>query len=537
MAVASAAAPKKKEEDAGGPKGYVLLRVAKNTTAVAREARDLTDVVVVSDGPEVHAFRLKLLPGTDHTRTFGSWLPVGRYRVRDVTAHGMQALDETHFHISPPEYLGAFEVRAGELTWLDTLMYQPLGGRESTLVHVRSGVDGRAVLAQLAPDAVASIADQPAIEWHADKPWSVAATQPELETKARIAQVLTQHVYNVNTDPAIESLRNAKSEDEFLAKMKKAPGQLNGSYVLADGTALFGSSFGQILKRAPSGGWSTIDIGCVCDILSLHVKGDALYVGTEFGAILRSTDGGATFTQIARLVDGSGIAGIVALGDGEWMVSTVLEFPPRALLRGFAYSQRRAFYLLTDLAQLASTPPVRAFEGDYDNWFHINGMNPPLSAGPTPQGFAALEGSTKLHRYDAGSKTWQVTELPKKAYRLSFTQSGSVLFSEDAGVRSLDGGATWRKIDKTQFAYYQSTMYDTANGFRMKFSPFVWDDAETYFTTDGGVSWRHTGKREGFYCPAFGTNQVRGQVYCIGDDNVIRASERGDKWTEEPMAK
>jgi photosystem II stability/assembly factor-like uncharacterized protein len=513
-----------------GPSGYVLLRVAKNTALVGRQARDFTTVTVSSVGETARSWRLALLPGGDRTRTFGALLPEGTYRLRALEAPGIEATDFVTIPLAPPANLGTFQVRAGELAWLDTLMFQPLGAGEATLVPVASGVDGRALLTRLAPDMVPSLADKPPGGWQRPDAWGLEAKSLAIVGPALRALVANKHDRDYLA-PANATLRGASTEAELLALMKKMPGQINGGYLHEDGTALYGSSFGQIWKRAIDGTWSTLDTGCVCDILSVTVVEHAIYAGTEFGSVLRSTDDGKSFGEVARLPNDDGVAHVDFLSNGEWMVSAQRVDSAKK-------TQRRSFYLVGDLARLASSQPLHTFEEEFHRTYGEVSMTVPLSAGPVPGGFAILEAPNQLHRFEAARKTWQVTAIPvKRVERLSFTHSGSVLFSEDAALQSTDGGATWSRIDGRMFPMYLSAMFDATTGLQMVWYPQSIRSADLYYTADGGKSWKMTGERDGTFCPAFGVNELRRQVYCLGHDAVIHATERGEQWTQEAIAR
>jgi hypothetical protein len=527
----AAAAKENKSASPAEQSGYVLLRVAKNTNALTRQARNFTFAWVASAPPEPKFHRLILLPGGDRTRTFAAWLPAGTYKLIGIRAEGLEGGSEAEMTLKAPPYMGTFEVRAGELTWLDTLMFQPLGDAQATWVHLESGLDPRSIMKEIVPVDLASLADKPFIRWVADKPWSLDA-QTAIATTGGLLDLTAGHYEKQDRALAIEPFRKAATEADFLALMKKLPGQLNGGFIRADGTALFGSGMGQILKRPLSGKWTTLDTHCVCDVLSVAEAQDAIYAGTETGHILRSNDGGATFAAVAHAENGDGVVGIDLLSNGEWMVSTRRALGHDKFIN---YMQRRSFFLLADLAQLASAQPALSFESKYSDNFIKLGIDPPLSAGPIPHGFAVLEFPDKLHRYDADGRSWHESLLPKHVDRLSFTHSGSVLFSEDGGIKSVDGGVTWTKFDRVAVPIYQSSMYDAQAGVRIAAIPWTWVNAQVQFTDNGGIAWRKTSERGGLFCSGFGVNEVLHQVYCLGDGVVIRSSGNGATWSEEPM--
>jgi len=516
-------------------KGYVLLRIAMNSAVVSRQARDFDHAFLKppTDKPRnSNVVMLERLPGSDRTLVVGAWAAPGNYQLWTANAVGYAGIQVVQFQILAPKHFEPFEVRAGELTYLDTVVFQPLGSAEAMLVRVGSGIDGRTLLQRHVPEVASALAVRPPLTWQASKNWSI---QPETVfggTANWFSDMRSSKYDSKTAATPIERLRSIETESDMLAVMKKQPAKLLGAFIASDGTAYYGSSLGQIWKRDSSATWRTLDTGVMCDITAVAIEGDRLYAATEMGTLLASSDSGVTFKEIAQSPNAFAIQRLDRLKDGGWVVST-----QRLEINGGDSRDRREFYVVDDLAQLSSAKVSLALAEDFDidssrMFYHEH----PISAGTTPIGFAAFEPPAKMHLMDAQSRTWRVAPpIPKRSDRMYFARDGAVIFPDTLGIKSLDGGQSWAKIDGSKLARFHVAFYDPMTGLQIDAVPTDLDASDALYTQNGGTKWTRMMKLS-FFCPAFGVNEVLSQVYCLIGNGLILSSSKGDVWTPETIA-
>lgn len=204
---------------------------------------------------------------------------------------------------------------------------------------------------------------------------------------------------------------------------------------------------GLVMVREGRGAWRKVDSGSTMRLLrvGLNKNGLAVAVGA-FGTLLKSTDGGETWTSIApnwaELYKSSNTGGQFETVRDEPTLYVVKVFDDGSILIGGEYGQLNlssdggatwAASFQGVSAENAATPPT------------IFGMN----IGDDGVGYASGQGGLVIKTGDAG-RTW--TQMPSGSeaslFDIDSTRDGHVVaVGMRAGLVSADGGATWKSLD------------------------------------------------------------------------------------------
>jgi photosystem II stability/assembly factor-like uncharacterized protein len=509
-----------------------MLRVAMNGEVVNRRLRTFQSVIVEPvPAKEQKSWELVELPGSDHSLALGAWLPPGKYRLTYLKGESHSKFFPASAAMMLPAFLDTFEVQAGRLTDLDTIVYLNLGGGSSTIVPFDSHLRGRTVLAKYQPEIaeVLNEGEQPArVNF---KQWSPETNSVDTwgGSGGAIGNAMDRSFSKHHQAAPVKRMLEAKSEAELRDLMMHSPAKLNGSALADDGTEYFGSTLGRIARRDATGRWTTWFTGAAEEITAVALADGALFAADEYGGVLRSGDDGKTFAEVGRAPNGRAIVDMYRLPNREWMVVT-----QQIVWEYLNYIDTRTFYVVADLAQLATATTSLQLRSEVSKYIY-GGVAPfPVSAGPAGNGYAAFEPPKTLHRYDMNARTWSASALPgKKSGRVSFSRDGSLIFSENAGIRSLDGGKTWARMEKYYMPSYRIAFYDSMRGIQIQHIPNSWDSAKMFATQDGGVSWTKTSEPPAFFCPTFGVNEKLERAFCITEDATVLATTRGEIWTPE----
>jgi hypothetical protein len=520
--------------------GYVLVRLGMNSQVVDGYTEHFDEIRLISLETVPRGATLRLLRGRDRTRTFGGWVRPGNWGILDLRGAaklgGTPGETYTQVHaIKTP-----FPVEAGALTDLGALIYMPFGADKLFLFRFPAAQDSRTTLRRdLSEDVEAPF--NKTLTWYAESevpPPPPKVAQEDLSFKDAFRSISAPD--HLPTPPkAIPSASDAK----LRAAVIHVAGQFNGSFVAADGTFYVGSSVGQIWQRIPAGVWRTLDTGCTCDILAVRLEGESLYAGSEFGAVFRSTDGGATFSEVSHSPDGHGIVLIDRLNSGEWLIMTREIADDGGPIAGnislfHKWTLQRSFYVITDPSGLEAATAALSIKYKIGApYIGPDMLGKPPGAALTPEGFIVFEPPNKLHRYDSSSRAFSTHSAPASDYRMFSNQSGSVLVLDESGLRSNDSGKSWQKIDRRSTRRQHLALFENGTGFQLVPWRSYPGTKSVFVTRDGGKTWAQGGNFTENSCYAFAANEKLGQIYCNSPDGFIRASSDALKWTVEQRSR
>ncbi len=221
---------------------------------------------------------------------------------------------------------------------------------------------------------------------------------------------------------------------------------MHGVAIAGDRSIAVGQQ-GLVLVRDGRGAWRKVDSGSTMRLLrvGLNKNGLAIAVGA-FGTLLKSTDGGESWTSIApnwaELYKSSSSGGEFETVRDEPTIYVVKVFDDGSILIGGEYGQ---INLSTDGGS-TWTPVFHGVSAE-------NGSTPPTIFGMNIRedglGYASGQGGLIVKTSDAG-KTWMQIPSGSEAslFDIDSTRDGHVVaVGMRAGLVSSDGGKSWHSLD------------------------------------------------------------------------------------------
>ena len=284
-----------------GTNGFVVLRIVTNAAVplalMGYNTKWRTLALQSADGAEV-----QLSPAPDDgrrsTQVFAQQLPEGRYNPVVLRSTGTISLSGSDL---------GFEVKRGRVTNLGTLVVQPTGNNEYTVLPFPGSEDLRELVAREAP-ALAAAAGGETLGWSGGKGadgtalgphWTVVSNtaaggiigtitmniiQAKIDSEAKTAPVVA---WKQTTDPAAR-LRLAKQSTYSLNAVQRLPG----------GEIAAGTNLGQVMLRHPESGWARFDLEDPREITALHAPSrERMVAGGEEGLLVSTQDGGKTWMR------------------------------------------------------------------------------------------------------------------------------------------------------------------------------------------------------------------------------------------------
>lgn len=249
---------------------------------------------------------------------YGAWVPAGNY------------VPSLWRRFQWGEYPG-FEVQAGRVTDLGTLVPVQIGGSRFVIVPVRVPEEQDHVKDVVKAYASKLSEPQPIV-------WSPGVVSRAIQVgeddppAGLIIGILSEIVRSTNEPPLNERLRKVANSAEFIALAKSGVPPLTPiPAVDGDGNLYFGAALGQVRVRASDGRWHSSDTGTLETITAVSVQGDTLYAGSLNGGLFVSRDRANSWSRLpsidskrdVRVIDRVGsqwfvVATHPALADGKW---------------------------------------------------------------------------------------------------------------------------------------------------------------------------------------------------------------------------
>jgi hypothetical protein len=250
--------------------GLVVVQVVNNAHQISDAISTWSEVVVVDrerkdeDGKPLVTSIPALTDGLSSTRVFVGSLPPGRYRFGGLYAFKQYAGGNAYYATAPaPQLIGDFEVGAGRLTSLGTVLFQPLYGDPlaSKLLFEPSKT----------AFAMSRIADDEALDEF------VALRYPRLAEEVRAAPRL-----GWVADEYGELRAQLEQATRSYALLDRPQG------VTTDGSLVFGGRLGTLHRRSGAGTWTHVHVGGNRELLAYGNSGTSHYAGGERGRICRA---------------------------------------------------------------------------------------------------------------------------------------------------------------------------------------------------------------------------------------------------------
>jgi photosystem II stability/assembly factor-like uncharacterized protein len=476
-----------KPETLEGSNGFVLIRIVTNAAVPQplmgyhTKWRDL--VVQSADGTEV-----KLSPAPDagrrSTQVFAQPLAEGRYKPVALRSNA------AGIPLAPNDL--EFEVKRGRVTNLGTLIVQPTGNSEYTVVPFPGAEDMREYLARELP-ALAAVAGADTLGWSGGKVADGTASGPRWLVVSNTAAggivgTITMNIIQAKIDAdartaSVAAWKEATDGATRLRLAKQYSYSLNGLQRLPDGRIAAGSNLGQVLLRDPAAGWQRIDLEDPREITALYAPdGNRMIAGGEEGLLVSTQDGGKTWTRHKPAVAG-GLIVHIAEREGQVFVLSVVD----------------------DDFWLHSTSDLGS--GQWRELRHEKMDFLGLRIYPHMQGMGVLhEGryymvvpGQSIHILDIGTGTWTAVK-PDSPLRFMGAVKDGFAYATGAINRvapylSRDGGATWKKLENNCSATFSGVLsvafLSPSDAYLLCYQVGMWSNTYTIKRTgDGGATWK-----------------------------------------------
>jgi hypothetical protein len=506
LALAPAAKAAPPAEDAA--EGVVILRLVTNTPALSRNFYRFRDVWLKREDGKQRLMTLSSV--SEGIQVFAARAEPGRYRIDRFYNDTFTGAAKVSLTLDVDAMLAGFEVKAGRIVDLGAVIVQPLGDRKFGLLQEPAHPGDAAETLKFRFPALAAAADGQAAEiWN-----STAST---VNTIADILETGDKDPVDAaaRIDLATTWLQSAQAER--LAKAKALTTRFGRPYVTPDGAFYSGSPLGQVLKRAPSGAWSSLDTGLLSDIGAVYVEGGRIFAGAEDGVLLASGDGGAHFSLLTRMPDRGQVMVIAPIGAAGYAIAT-------QWIDG--KSVKTNIYFVRALGD-APNQPVRAFVEPISS--------PAADVVALPERLIVQAWPEGQFVFDVASQAWRAEKASAPPRRLLPSSDGRRVHTELKNpLLSRDGGATYAAYTSPVESATVLFLSDE-HGLALNFHPRPFGYDEQFFESlDGGRSWRQVLKRNHLHgCVTFADNGATGQAYCMMFDGSIQATKDGANWIVE----
>jgi hypothetical protein len=391
---------------------------------------------------------------------FVQGLSSGTYQLESVNnmASGAMTLTQS---AKATEIFPTFKIADGQLTDLGALAYvrkhYPINTNLFRWGQVESPLDRQAVLRQLDPALATQLKARPVISWDAGD--------------------------------QIRSRRAVYDESRVMTMRALSPTPQ------ANGSLLFGESFGQIAIRSASGVWRWLQTSTALPIRAIHVGGDgAIYAGSDDGVLLIRRTADAAWEPIQLPVNDASVIDIGYLpGSAELLV--VLQTRDRFL--GLSvdptspggwkehFSRPRALFLNEDMDARGAV--LRTGE----KLLVITG---------------SVESNMEVIVYSASDRNWRVISLNETGFPVGWASMHDGHIGKFNGraltgiyfSASADNGITWKKLGDLNLVVSSSLFVSERTGYVIRANSMLGFNSEkprfsVWRTDDAGQVWTEVG--------------------------------------------
>lgn len=475
-------------------KGLVALRIVTNTAAIdlavgfSNKWGSLN--VEHSDGT-----RAQLIAENDDgrrsTQIFAGLIPEGRYQITGLVA-GQGGLGRS---VSLKDQGMTFEVRREHITNLGTLIYQPIGNRETTVLRYPSTDDVQRFLRTNFSGLSELSAGRPVLGWldveqnTSGKVASGSVIVVSNSATMGIVGTITMGVMQAISDRAgatasIAEWHETTDAAARLSLAKQSTYALNNIQELPSGEIIAGTNLGQIVFLHPERGWKSVDIGDPREITAISATdADSIIIGGEEGLMLSSANGGRTWkAKTSPVPDGL----IMHIGRHADELLVVTLYRNELLVHSQKDKEGAAW---DELRRIPIAQPSLVI-----NWPSLQGL-----AAIQNQKYLVMVPGGQVHTFDFESREWKSYPAPGWSREVRTQGADRVYTSQTSRAPhafTTDGGATWTPYSNTCAGIY------------------------TWALSVAAVS------RDELYMLCFGTGMF------VGSTSLHKTSNGGNDWTE-----
>jgi len=482
----SAPAPISGERKLTGQEGAVVFKFITNGSTAQDPSETLSSITLkrelppgVKETAQDTAVLSRTRAVTSTTAVFSGRVAPGRYRVMHAT--GFRG--NTTYTFPMGSMASHFDVKAGEVSLLGTLLVQPLEGT-------------RFVVGYVPPDK--------------ELTETFEALFPALAQQTR-----GHAVHTLDRSPELEKRK------ELVPQIRQMSSAHNGLKADADGTVLAGGKLGRVIWRKPGEGrWRSLQLETWKEVLSVRMYRGGLLAAGEEGLLRYSRDEGRTWQFLAPPDQGL-IAAAEPLPNGKVI----------ALVRRDA---EWTAYASDDLMagkwrKIGSFAQERSLNVPWQNAIALASGNRAGIMMPNGE-YHVVDGSTEtIQRSSTGLSTFSAQAMPDGM----LVVEGAIMTRTT--VVSKDGGKTWTDLQTSRFVQ-AITFADARTVYAIApVSPGVFPGAYALMVSrDGARTWSKSGELPGgrvgaarslFYDRADGA-----LLAFMQNGEVLRSTDEGKNW-------
>ena len=486
LACACALAQSAKPETLEGSNGFVVIRTVTNAAVpqvlMGYNTRWRNLVLRSAAGSDV---TLDTAPdgGRRSTQVFAQRLAEGRYKLVALRSGGAS--------ISLAGSALEFEVKRGQVSNLGTLIVQPVGNNEYTVLPFPGIADIREYLAREQP-ALAAAPGAESLAWSGGKGADGTSSGPQWLAVSNTAAggivgTITLNLIQAKLDAdaktaPVVAWKEAADGAARLRLAKQYTYALNGLQRLPDGRIAAGTNLGQVLLRDPATGWRRIDLEDPREITALYAPdGNRMIAGGEEGLLFSTQDGGKTWARHRPPVDG-GLIVHIAEHEGRVFVLSVVndDFWLHSTADLGSGEWRELKREKMDFLGLRIHPHMQAMGALHDGRYYM-----------------VVPGQS-IHVLDLATGAW-TSSKPDSPFRFMGSVKGGFAYATGAINRvapaiSRDGGATWTKLPNSCTATFSGVLsvafLSASDVYLLCYDVGMWSNTYSLKRTrDGGATW------------------------------------------------
>ena len=305
---------------------------------------------------------------------------------------------------------------------------------------------------------------------------------------------------------------------------------------LADGSFLFGESFGQIAMRSRAGDWRWLQTPAALPIRAIYVDdGGVIFAGSDDAVFLSGHVGGGSWESIALPVNDASVIYIGAMPNTAEELLVVLQTRDRFI--GLSTSKRKPGQWTEQFSRpraLFSNPTL-----DANGVVLKSGENLVVAAG-------SVEAKLEVVTYDKNKRAWKATALNESGSPLSWVSLGDGSIGHFGGIPltgmyftvSNDSGVTWERRGDLNWANNSLLFVSNKIGYVVRTDSTPALDPEKFElslwrTDDGGRNWKKVGRTPTIHGKLIPLQGTEGLGYASVNGKFFVSSDGGRSWRLE----
>lgn len=501
-------------------RGFVIVRIMNNTAQLSTFFSSWQGLNVLDQAGQ----QFLLTPtkaDVKSTQIFLGQLPAGTYKLQRLGSSSSGAMTvSTSAEIG--DKLGSFLIKAGDLTDLGTVIYQPVG--KDHFVFIRSAIEAesREFLNQNFPVIAGALRGHSVHLWNdsVDNTAPVAGERGKgsLPLLDKLIQVIAEAGSRQHQYLAWDQVKNNRDALR-LAKLNSF--SFNSLRQLSTGEIFAGSSLGQVVVRDSSRKWGQIDVGTNREITAIKpLDPQRIIVGGEEGLLMSTENGGKSWVRVPP-PGNLGVVTIIEKLDNRWFV---------AGLRDNKLSVYESSGQIGTNWRLVKEIPVE----------NITYSSPEYSALVEGNRLLLFVPSNQIYAFDGGTNSWSQWEVPY-TYRAIYPIGGGDLvgsaawgtqrsvFTKKAIFLSRNYGKSWSMMKADRLADHPA-FKNKDEGYAIQLViGALSGSTKLVKTIDSGETWNDVAELPTIATGLF-LDRIGGRLHYLSSARVYALSDDSKTW-------